>query len=255
MTVSARTNLPENVKHRRGRAMTLASWFGTIEVWVALSMLFTLLMRLSDDASGSKLWMLDPLLSVLFLMVKWGNQKFHWRARISLPRGASALLFLAIGWVFSMAYELSLSSSGTGYGGMHEKTIPSFILAQGSYIPLLLWALWLVRRYHLTFRELFFVAGMTCLYEAVFFGIPMMLSPLIVLSPMVFAYYFVIYSRFLSLGLLFVDEQRLWASKRVEISFGRKLAHGFIMGIGCWIFFVLWGKAMLYLFNDFEAFS
>ncbi len=221
---------------------------------MGLSLSFTLLVRLSDDAGGSNLWMLDPLLSIIFLLLKWGNQRFHLRSRFSLSPRWSVALFLIIGWLGSMAYELSISENGGSYGGMHAKTIPSFILAQGSYVPMLLWGLWLVRCYGLTFRDFFFVAGMTCFYEAAFFGIPMMLSPLFFLGPMILAYYFVTYSRFLSMSLLLIDERQLWREHVREISFIRKLAHGTLMGMGCWIIFALWGEAMLYLFNDFEAY-
>jgi hypothetical protein len=254
-TVSSNPENANKLARPADCASRLVRWIGTIEVWIGLSLAFTFLMHLSGDATGSTVWFLDPLLSVLFLFLMWAKQRQRWPTQFTCSRKISAISFVIIGWAGGMIYEFTLSESGTSYGGMHAKSIPSFILAQGWYIPLVLWGLWLVRRYQFTFRDLFFVAGMTCSYEAILFGIPMVLSPSFVLSPIVLAYYFVVYSRFLSTGLLLVDERQLWSKKFRKISFRRKLMHGVLMCIGCWIIFALWGETLLYFFDDFNAFT
>jgi hypothetical protein len=37
-------------------------------------------------------------------------------------------------WSFGMLFELSLTVTGAGIGGVHPETVPSFVLAQGYYI-------------------------------------------------------------------------------------------------------------------------
>ena len=111
-----------------------------------------------------------------------------------------------------------------------------------------------MRRYHLSFRDLFFVAGMTCVYEAAAVGLPVLLTPLFIAAPVVIAYFFVLYSRLLSMGLLFIDEKLLWDHVERPISFGRKLGYGVLIGIACWAIFVAWGTAMESVFNGYKDF-
>ena len=233
-----------------------AGLFGRIEVWIVLSLIFIAMMRIAfPDAEGTTvLWFLDPLMSVIFLAVMWGNRRFQWKDRIRLSRPQAAVAFIAFSWLIGMLTELTLSKSPGSFGGLHEKTIPSFILAQGFYIPLAVLGFWVVRRYHLSFYELFFVAGMTSIYEAVVIGLPVLLSPMFIAAPIVIAYYFVLYSRLLSMGLLFIDEKLLWDHVERPISFKRKLGYGVLISIVCWTIFVAWGTAMAWVFNDYKAF-
>lgn len=56
------------------------------------------------------------------------------------------LSFMGLSWVLGMLVELTLTVDGTGIGGIHPDTLPSFILAQGDYIPLAL-AIWCLHRW------------------------------------------------------------------------------------------------------------
>lgn len=230
-------------------------WLGSIELWVILSLVFIGLMRgfNPDSPEATNVWFIDPLLSLLFLWLLRRHHRYP-EKKLKLSPGAAAVTFVSLSWLLGMLTELTISMGSGGYGGLHPKTIPSFILAQGYYIPLAVLGLYFVRRYHVGFYELFFAAGMTSLYEAVFFGIPMMITPLFPLIPVVIAYYFVIYSRLLSMLLLVMDERSLWDQSDRQISFRRKLWYGFLLGIACWIIFIVWGTAMDYLFDGYSAF-
>ena len=95
---------------------------------------------------------------------------------------------------------------------------------------------------------------MTSIYEAAVFGVPMLISPTFFLLPVVVAYYFVIYSRLLSMALLILDPESLWDASNRTISFRRKLFYGFVLGLICWAFYVIWGTSMNYLLDDFKSF-
>ncbi len=242
----------------KGPRSCLGRTFGCIELWVVLSLAFVLLMRLTQPADGASwLWPIDPILSIVFLALLILGRRLKFKERLPLTPTSAAMIFCAVSWLNSMLYELTLSHAPGKYGGMHNvaqpTTIGSFIIAQGFYVPLTILGLILVHRYHITFRELFFVAGMTSIYEAVTVGVPAMVSPLFFLSPIVIAYYFVVYSRFLSMGLLVVDERLLWSTNGHLISFPRKLLLGSLLGVVCWICFVTWGELAIYLFNDFQG--
>lgn len=251
------SELPAGSTRKRGLGRWLLSLVGNIELWIVLSLLFILLVRMTapDAEDASSLWFLDPLLSLIFLLLLWLNRWFQFRKRKLLSAPQAALGFVLISWTGSMLYEATISQSSGQYGGMHAKTIPSFIIAQGFYIPLAIGGLWLVRRYHISPYELFFVAGMTSIYEATTVGIPAMLSPMFLFSPLVIAYYFVVYSRFLSMSLLFIDEELLWDKSPRRITFGKKLFYGTLLGVCCWVIFVAWGEAMNYYFDDFKSFA
>ena len=113
-------------------------------------------MRLNfpDSPEATTLWFLDPLLSILFLLMIWAKRRFQFPQRLRLSRAWAAFAFVLLSWSLGMLTELTISRGAGGYGGLHEKTIPSFILAQGYYIPLAVLGLLLVRIYQLTFDEL-----------------------------------------------------------------------------------------------------
>ncbi len=112
-----------------------------------------------------------------------------------------------------MIFELSLTVTGEGVGGLHPETLPSFILAQGDYIPIAIISYIVIRRTQASFREVFFFAAGKSLTEALIFtGVltSLLFSPMFWISPIVLAYYALAYSSFIALPLLFVDEELLW---------------------------------------------
>ena len=133
---------------RQGWVARLAAWIGRIEAWIALSIVVTVLMRIvhGDPPEATSLWFLDPVLSLLFLALMWSNRRFRFPKNRQRTRKQAAATFLITSWTVGMLTELTLSKGGRGYGGLHEKTVPSFILAEGYYIPLSLLGLWRVRR-------------------------------------------------------------------------------------------------------------
>jgi len=142
-----------------------------------------------------------------------------------------------------MVFETSLTVNGQGVGGVHPATIPSFILAQGDYIPIAIVSYFVVRQWRLSFREMFFVAGGKSLTEGLIFtGVltALLLSPQFFLAPIVLGYYTLAYSSFIALPLLFIDEELLWKRE------GQKKQHsmsyfwllGFLLALPIRIF---WG--------------
>ncbi len=75
------------------------------------------------------------------------------------------LAYVALVWALGMTYEMTLTVDGTGFGGVHQVTWASFLLAQGDYLALALAMLWLIRRWGLDFTGAFWLAGGKSLTE------------------------------------------------------------------------------------------
>ena len=223
---------------------------------IVLDLLFVALMRIlgGGEEDSTPLWFLDPLLSVSFLAGILAHERFRLRERIRLSRRQAAVAFVIISWAVGMLYELTISSGGNSFGGMHPKTVPSFIIAQGFYVTLPLLALVLIRRFHYTFQEVFFAAGLVSAWEVVALGIPMLLSGNIVFAPLLLAYYFVTYAMCLTWALIIVDEKLLWDRRDPKIPPWRKILYGLPLCVVTWLICAAWGTAVARLFNDFEGF-
>ena len=197
-----------------------------------------LLLGWNGDEASSLAW-LNPLLFVAALAVRHPDARRGARRwRIGGWRGAVATV--AIGWVVGMIVELTIAAGGDGYGGMHPDTGPSFVLAQGYYIPmaLLTWAA--VRRYGLDTRRAFFFAGAMAWWEVLTVGLTAIISPFFVLAPALIAYYFSTYALCGMAGTLVVDPGGLARPAPVAISTRRLLVHGVIAGAAAWAVFMLW---------------
>ena len=132
--------------------------------------------------------------------------------RLRLPRRWAPVAFVSLSWGFGMLYEASLTVDGTGIGGVHPDTHTSYVLAQGDYIMIALAAWGLVRHFHLTFRDTFFLAGGKSLTEGlVFTGVltGVLMSPQAYAAPLVMAYYTLAYATFVALPLLIIDPASL----------------------------------------------
>jgi len=67
------------------------------------------------------------------------------------------ILLSAFAAVFGMLFEVSLPVTGEGVGGLHPQTLPSFILAQGDYIPIALVSYFVIRKAGASYSEVFFL--------------------------------------------------------------------------------------------------
>ena len=223
----------------------LRTWWRALQspsLWIILALSFSILAQLNGTLDWkSPLWFLDSLLILCLLMGFWFRKRFHWQP-VKLSRKQTATVFVVLSWLVGMLYELTLSESPGNIGGFHDKTIPSFILAQGFYIPFAVLSYFLVGKFHFNFRDVFFVAGLVSLYEALQFGVPgTLFSPLFFLTPLVVAYYVVVYAQMLALPLLMVDETLLWHGDKPRLLMWHKVFYGLVLGLTCWFIAGLWG--------------
>jgi nitrate reductase NapE component len=188
-----------------------------VRIWIGLGLTFLVLNSLGNSGPASPYRFSEWILYALLLIGLWANWKFNLRKRIPIPRRLAPGVYIFLVWLFGMLFETSLTVTGQGVGGVHPDTIPSFILAQGDYIPLAVVSYFVVREWRLSFREMFFVAGGKSLTEGLIFtGVltALILSPQFFLAPIVLGYYALAYSSFIALPLLFIDEELLWQNAR-----------------------------------------
>lgn len=181
--------------------------------WLALGIGFKVLNVGNNTEPQSPYWFAEIVLLMLMVGGLWTTARFNWRPWLPLSRKTAPAAYVFLVWLFGMTYELSLTVTGAGIGGVHPQTIPSFVLAQGDYLPIALVSYAVIRQTRATFQELFFFAGGKSLTEGLIFtGVltAVLLSPLFWLSPLVLAYYTLAYSSFIALPLLFIDETLLW---------------------------------------------
>lgn len=217
---------------------SVQAWAGDDRTWLVAALAMNLLLGWSGDDASSVAW-LNPLLfvgafAVRHLDVRRGPRR--WR----LGGWRGALATIAVGWVVGMIVELTIAAGGDGYGGMHPDTGPSFVLAQGYYIPMALFTWAAVRRYGLDTRRAFFFAGAMAWWEALTVGLAAIISPFFVLAPALIAYYFSTYALCGMAGTLVVDPAGLARPAPVAISTRRLVVHGVIAGAAAWAVFMGW---------------
>ncbi|KKU51570.1 MAG: hypothetical protein UX72_C0018G0016 [Parcubacteria group bacterium GW2011_GWA2_47_10] len=113
------------------------------------------------------------------------------------------------------------------------------------------------RRYHYTFKELYFSAGAASLTEGIVFNgvlIAVLLSPTFFLAPLAFAYYMLIYGVIFCMPLVFIREELLWSPSETTISFRRKILYAFIATFFANLTWVGWAKVADILTTGFEKF-
>jgi hypothetical protein len=185
----------------------------TIKIWIGVGLVFTALNLGNDSEFRSPYWFSELILYGLMLAGLWANAKYDLRKKIRIPRKLAPAAYILLVWLFGMMFEVSLTVTGEGIGGLHAETLPSFILAQGDYIPIAVISYLVIRRTQASFREIFFFAGGKSLTEGLIFtGVltSVLFSPMFFLSPIVLAYYTIAYASFIALPLLFIDEELLW---------------------------------------------
>ena len=209
---------------------------------VGLGLAYGALGWLMERGTGaSRLWWLDPLLLVGFVVGLWrrGYRQFGGRW--------AGLTFIALSWLTGMLYELSLRTGATGFGGMHPDTATSFLLAQGYYFPYALGGWWLARRYGYALPQLFLTGALAALYEMAVSGAPKMLAApdLWLLTPLVIGYFLAVYGLILTMPLLFIDPRAVWAATSRPISTWGVAWRAVGFGLLCWVAFGVWAEIVM----------
>lgn len=216
----------------------LRRWIRDDRAWLVAALVTALLIGWGGEGASSLAW-LNPLVFVAALGVRSRDAR-HGPRRWGLRGWRAAAVVMATGWLVGMTIELTLMTGDDGFGGMHTDTVPSFILAQGYYLPavVLTWAA--VRRFGLDTRRAFFFAGTMAWWEAITLGATALLSPFFVLAPLLIAYYVATYALCGMTGFLLVDPPSAWRRPPVSISDRRLLGYGVIAGAGSWAVFMVW---------------
>ncbi|MCJ7795891.1 MAG: hypothetical protein MUQ56_03870 [Thermoleophilia bacterium] len=184
-----------------------------MKIWIGLGLAFVVLNLGNVPQARSPYWFSELVLYGLMLAGLWANSKHDLRKKIRIPRKLAPAGYVLLVWLFGMMFEAGLTVTGEGIGGVHPETLPSFILAQGDYVPIALITYLVIRRTQASFRQVFFFAGGIGLTEGLIFTgalTSVLLSPMFFLSPILVAYYTIAYSSFIALPLLLIDEELLW---------------------------------------------
>ena len=228
---------------RDGSPLLYGRGIWNVKIWIGVGLLFMLLNLTGSAEVRSPLWFTELVLYGLMIFGLWANQRWALRKKLALPKRWAPAAYIFLVWLCGMLFEASLTVTGEGIGGIHPQNLPSFILAQGDYIPLAIISYLVIRKYHLSFREVFFLAGGKSLTEGLIFtGVltAVILSPQFFLAPIVLAYYTLAYSSFIALPLLLVDEELLWqdAPPKRSHSIAYFWLLGFVLALGVRLF---WG--------------
>ena len=222
-------------------------WVSDDRVWLAAALAMNLLLGWGGEEASSLAW-LNPLLFVPALAIRFHDvRRGALRWQLTGWRGAAAVI--AMGWAVGMVVESTIAAGGDGYGGMHADTGPSFILAQGYYIPAAAITWVVVRRYGLDVRRAFFFAGTMAWWETLTLGAISLVSPPFVHAPFLIAYYFSTYALCGMAGLLVVDPKGIASRRPRSISNRRLLALGTFAGACSWAVFMLWAVSASHLFG------
>ncbi len=201
--------------------------FWNIWLWIVAGLTFWALNLGNSTKPRSPYWPAELGLYALMVGGMWAASRGHPISQIfRLSRVAAPFAYIFIVWLFGMIYELTLTVTGEGVGGLHPNTVPSFILAQGDYIPIAIVSYFVIRRTHASFKKVFFFAGGKSLTEGIIFtGVlaSQIASPLFYFAPLTLAYYTLVYASFIAAPLIFVDAELLWdnslQSKRHSVLF------------------------------------
>lgn len=220
---------------------------GDDRVWLGAALAISLLIGWGGEGASTLGW-LNPVMLAAVLALRVSDARRGMR-RWPMPRWAAVTAFLVTGWAAGMAYELTLSAEGEGFGGMHPETGPSFVIAQGYYVPAVAATWWMVRRYGLDVPRAFAFAGAMAWYEALTVGAASLISPAFVLAPALAAYYVSTYALFGMAGLLVVDHRGIGRVPPRHIRTGRLLLAGVVTGSACWALFLGWAHLSAAVFG------
>jgi hypothetical protein len=225
-----------------------------VRLWVASALLLGFLLRLGAAEDASKLWFLDPLLLGGFWLAVGRLEKHSDRPRTGVFHGAA--VFVGISWLSGMLYELALSTGGGWtFGGMHPETLPSFVLAQGFYIPYAIFGYLMVRRTDVSFHTLFFATGAVSVFEMLMTGrvASALVSPFFALAPMLVAYYVSVYAMIACWPVAIFGLARFRVDAPRHVSTRRAVGLMLAAGWACWLIFGAWGVLLSRLAPGFVA--
>jgi len=194
----------------------------------------------------------EVLLYFIFFLGLWLDSRYHFREKLTLSRGKAVFLYFVIFLTTATVYEVSLSPTLVLFSNYHPQPIPAFINIIGLYLAFSIFNFFLIRRYHYTFKELYFAGGAASLWEGLVYTrelLGVILSPMFFLAPLTFAYYTLVYGVIFCMPFIFIREELLWSPVETTISFWRKMLYASIS-----TFFVLltwwgWGTAAGILIN------
>lgn len=193
------------------------SWLWNEWLWLSIGVGFSLVFRSFSTEPSSPYASSELILFATMAIGLLASRLSGFKAKLSLPRAMAPYLYVFLVWACGMIYELSLTVTGSGIGGMHPQTYASFILAQGDYLALAIVSLMIIRWTRASFKDVFFLAGGMSMTEGLIFTgmlTQILLSPQFWLSPAALAYYTLVYASFVALPLLVIDERLLWQSSQ-----------------------------------------
>lgn len=211
-----------------------------IALCLGLGLVFWVISFAGNTAPRSPFWLSELVLYAGMIGGLLALRRHDYRLVLPLRRALAC--YIALVWLFGMAYETSLTVDGTGIGGVHPDTFASFVLATGDYLMLAVLCAALIHTLRLDFRQVFFLAAGISLSEGlVFTGVltAVLASPMAYTAPLFVAYYALAYASFIALPLLVILPASLWRPK-----IGRPVSLMMIVLIGFALAFgvrIVWG--------------
>jgi hypothetical protein len=211
-------------------------------IWIGVGLTLWVISFLGNTGPRSPLWFSEIL---LYGMMCAGLLALRQRDyRLTLPHRLAMTSYVVLVCSFGMVYETSLTVDGTGIGGVHPDTFSSFVLAIGDYLMLAVVSVVLIRRFHLDFKGVFFLAAGISLSEGLIFtGVltAILMSAQFYAAPLFIAYYALAYASFVALPLLIIQPKSLWRAQITpQPSVPILMLTGFVLAF---IVRLIWGLA------------
>jgi len=222
-----------------------------MKLWIVMGVVGFGLFRLAPVTQKSPFWFIEIILFVIFISGLWINRNGAFYRFFHCIQG-SKLLYVLLSWTTAMIIELTISNSPGNIGGLHEKTIPSFILAQGFYWFFAIFGLFLIRRFHYSLNDLYLASIAAAMTEGIVFNqviLSLIPSPMVVIAPFIIGYYGLVYGIILCLPFLIINPQSLWNNKEANAGLFRKIVYGFFMAFVAYLLFVGWASLVSSIFK------
>lgn len=232
--------------------------FNKLIFWIGLGVagFILLLLQAEPGKPKSPFFFIELILYIVFFPGLWLKSKKKFLPKIYFFQQHPFFSYVILSWFIGMLFELTLSDFGQ-IGGMHPKTIPSFIIAQGFYIPFAILFALLIRKYGFNLKEVYFASIAASLAEGILFNkilVFVILSPLFIFTPFLLGYYGLAYSLFTCMPLIFIPEEKLWSKNKRQVGLVRKIVYGFLTTLLAYIILFSWGSLMNLIFDNFRNF-